>query len=210
MTGGAQRWDAMAGTTGPQDSTAMEGGTRISMKLAPQASALIVVDPNLKPGKVAPVRTIAEQALPASGWRLRVAGHVAGGAGFRHDLGETALRDWSEIEPLSAFSGLGTYETTVRIPKEWMARGVRVMIDLGQVHDMATLIVNGRKLPPLVSAPWTADISEALRPGVNRLEIAVANVPQNAMISKAPGFKDLKPVPAGLTGPVVLKAVRRP
>jgi hypothetical protein len=210
MTGGAQRWDAMAGTTGPQDSTAVEGGTRISMKLAPQASALIVVDPNLKPGKVAPAPTIAEQALPASGWRLRVAGHIAGGAGFRHDLGETALRDWSEIEPLSAFSGLGTYETTVRIPKEWMARGVRVMIDLGQVHDMATLIVNGRKLPPLVSAPWTADISEALRPGVNRLEIAVANVPQNAMISKAPGFKDLKPVPAGLTGPVVLKAVRRP
>lgn len=76
------------------------------------------------------------------------------------------------------------------------------------MHDAAVVTVNGQRLAPLIQSPWRVDVTNALRPGANRLEIAVYNVLQNAMRSKAPGFDKLAQVPAGLIGPVMLERVR--
>jgi len=88
-------------------------------------------------------------------------------------------------------------------------KGSRVMLNLGEVHDMATISVNGKQLPPLITAPFRVDVTDAVHPGANDLTIAVANTPQNAMFDpKIAGYKLLKPVAAGLVGPVTLEAVR--
>jgi hypothetical protein len=210
VLGGAQRWDAMAGTIGAQSAFAAgPGGTRVPLPLAPQASALIVIDPAMRPRSVALPQELGRQPLPTSGWSLRVAGHVSGGAALDRQIGEVALGDWSGVSGLAAFSGVGTYARSITLPSSWIKPGTRVTLELGKVHDMATVTVNGRQLPPVVSAPWSIDITAAARPGSNQIEIAVANVPQNAMTgSKAPGFKALTPVPAGLVGPLIVKATR--
>jgi hypothetical protein len=74
---------------------------------------------------------------------------------------------------------------------------------------MASISVNGHALPPLITAPFRVDITDGLRAGANDLVVTVANTPQNAMINaKDPSYAKLRPVPAGLVGPVALEAER--
>ena len=110
---------------------------------------------------------------------------------------------------LAHFAGTGTYRRTIRVEAGWLKPGQRVMLDLGAVHDMAIVTVNGRTLPPAITAPFRIDVTKAVRAGDNDLAITVANTPQNAMIDpNAGGYKNLKPVPAGLVGPVTLEIER--
>jgi hypothetical protein len=207
VRGGVERWDAMAGTRVPADATIAGSGTHVRLDLAPGEGALLVLDPALPERHPPVVRTVAEATLPSAGWQLAVEGHASGGVAVSRDVGEdVSLGDWDAVQGLADFAGVGTYVRTINVPAGWLASGRRVTLAMRGVHDMATVTVNGRKLEPLISSPWEIDISSALRAGDNRLAIAVANVPQNAMIdAKAPGFKQLKPVPAGLDGPVVLR-----
>jgi len=90
-----------------------------------------------------------------------------------------------------------------------LSGGSHVVLDLGDVRDMATVIVNGRALRPAITTPFRVDLTAALKAGGNVLEIAVASTPQNAMVDpKAPGFKALVPAPEGLFGPVSIEATR--
>jgi hypothetical protein len=50
-----------------------------------------------------------------------------------------------------------------------------VWLDLGRVGDIAEVAVNGRSLGQLWTPPYRVDVTDALRPGENRLEIKVTN-----------------------------------
>jgi hypothetical protein len=204
------RWDAMTGKTALHAFTASANGMRVPLSLAPGESALLVVDPAGTPEQPSQHKTVGEQALPASGWSLHVNGHGVGGVPIVRKVTLPALTDFANVEGLSRFSGTATYRTSFRVDPAWRKVGTRVILDLGEVHDMATVSVNDRALPILIGPDWTVDISGAIRrSGKNQIEIIVANVPNNAMIDpKKPSFKDIKPVPAGLIGPVTLRAVR--
>ena len=95
----------------------------------------------------------------------------------------------------------------------------RVWLDLGTVHEMARVRLNGRELGVVWSFPWRVDISAALQPGENRLEIEVANLWPNRLIGDAaqppekrftwttpdhPYKADMKLLPSGLLGPVTV------
>lgn len=206
--GKVENWDAMSGARSAVHSVPVAGGMRVELPLAAGASALLVIDPATPVAPVGTSRTLASLALPADGWALRVEGHGAGGTALTRDLGRVTLADWRQIEGLANFSGIGRYERVIQLPRAWSKRGRRVLMTLGGVHDMAVVTVNGKRLPPVISTPWSIDIGGAIRPGSNDIRIDIANVPQNAMIqSKAPGFKNLKPVAAGLVGSVSLALI---
>jgi hypothetical protein len=127
------------------------------------------------------------------------------------------LRPWNEnADPgIRYFSGEGTYEKTVEVPPSWLARGNRVLLDLGVVHNLAVITVNGIKVSTVWHASFEADISGALKPGSNTLEITVVNSWVNRLIGdQQPGakkisFADIQPyqansplLPSGLEGPV--------
>ncbi|WP_380879250.1 hypothetical protein ACFB49_21200 [Sphingomonas sp. DBB INV C78] len=205
LRGKAERWDAMDGVIRPIATTSHEGGMRIDLTLRPGESGLIVVDPAATPSPVAATSPSAQIVLPAAGWSLSVKGHVTGGAPYIETLKSVSLGDWSTFHGLARFSGIGTYSRSFKLPPGWKGKDRRISLELGAVHDMATVSVNGRALPPAISAPWSVDVTDAIRTGTNRVEIAVANVPQNAMIDPAnPSLRKLAPVPAGLSGPVRL------
>ncbi|MCP3735912.1 hypothetical protein M9979_13635 [Sphingomonas sp. RP10(2022)] len=207
-TGGVTRWNAMDGTIAPVAATAAPGGVRIALPLAGGESALLVSNPASSPQVVAPPVVVQSVALPASGWTLGVEGH-SGRQPYVRPVATATLGDWRSVDGLAAFSGVGTYRRSLQVEPGWLARGQRIVLDLGAVHDMATVTVNGRALQPLITAPFRVDVTDAVRAGANDVVIAIANTPQNAMIDpRAAGYKLLKPVPAGLVGPVVLE-VRR-
>ncbi|MCF7972929.1 MAG: hypothetical protein K9N55_03855 [Phycisphaerae bacterium] len=53
--------------------------------------------------------------------------------------------------------------------------GNRFYLDLGAVHDMARVRLNGRDLGVLWCAPWRVDITDSVKAVGNRLEIQIAN-----------------------------------
>jgi hypothetical protein len=206
--GGVSRWSSMDGSVTQLPSEAAEGGTRLSLSLGAQDSALLVLDPATSSATPANRTVVGRSVLPADGWSLRVDGHAARQP-YAHDFGAVRLADWRETPDLARFAGTAAYRRSFTMEPGWLAQGTRVMLDLGAVHDMASISVNGHALPPLITAPFRVDITDGLRAGANDLVVTVANTPQNAMINaKDPSYAKLRPVPAGLVGPVALEAER--
>ncbi|WP_375194171.1 glycosyl hydrolase [Sphingobium sp.] len=208
QAGQVSRWNAMDGSIVPLASTRNAGATSLALTLAPGESALLMLDPKAPPQFVGMPQPAGRLAIPADGWSLKAEGHVMRKA-YAHDFGQVTLKDWREVPELAGFAGNATYRRTINVDAGWLGSGTKVTLDLGEVHDMATVTVNGRTLPPAISAPYRVDLTGALKSGRNDLAITIANVPQNAMIDpKDPTYRKLKPVAAGWTGPVMLEAGR--
>jgi hypothetical protein len=96
-------------------------------------------------------------------------------------------------------------------------------LDLGEVRYAARVRLNGRDLGPRAWGPYRWDISDAVRPGANKLEVEVANTRANELAGDAARLKDIEEkgwlrnsyvkmylkfdqemLPSGLLGPVAL------
>lgn len=86
-------------------------------------------------------------------------------------------------EPVKYFSGTATYSTTFKLTEQELA-GLKnpVMLDLGKVSDLARVKVNGKDLGVIWIAPFRFEITSALRPGDNRIEIAATNTWHNRLV----------------------------
>lgn len=104
-----------------------------------------------------------------------------------------SLFSWpvSENKDIKYFSGTATYRSTVALPDTITAAGP-VYISLGEVKDMAAVTVNGKAMPLLWKAPYICEITEAVRPGENDIEIAVTNLWPNRMIGDEQEPDDLE------------------
>ncbi|WP_405608083.1 glycosylhydrolase-like jelly roll fold domain-containing protein [Streptomyces sp. NBC_00076] len=107
------------------------------------------------------------------------------------------LGSWTAYAPL--FSGTGTYTREIGVDHA-VLDGRRVLLDLGDVRDVAGVAVNGEALAPLLWAPFVTEITGLLVPGRNRLAGRVSNTLSN---------ERNKPLPSGLLGPVTLRFKRR-
>ena len=126
------------------------------------------------------------------------------------------LQDWShhESEAIRFYSGLATYRKSFDAPQ---LNGKSIYLDLGTVHEIARVRLNGKELGGVWCAPWRVDISDALKERNNQLEIDVANLWPNRLIGDAtkkpkerltstavahPYKAESKLQPSGLIGPV--------
>jgi hypothetical protein len=206
--GGITRWDAMDGSMTPVSAQAVQQQTVVPLTLAAGESTLLVLDPKTQAATIPSPVPVGSVTLPADGWQLRVEGH-AERKPYAHDFGSVTLKDWLQVPELTQFAGTGTYRRSITVDTGWLTKGTKLVLDLGQVHDIATVTINGRSLPTMFSAPFRVDVTGLVRAGKNDLSVAVANVPQNGVINpKDPAYKKFKPVPAGWTGPVRLEASR--
>lgn len=130
------------------------------------------------------------------------------------------LEDWTlRSEPgLKYYSGIATYRRTFDLPTTVSPqRSSPLYLDLGNVQVMARVRVNGRDCGVAWTAPWRVDITAAVQPTGNTLEIEVANLWPNRMIGDtiAPEktytqttYRPFKAtdalLPSGLLGPVRL------
>ena len=130
------------------------------------------------------------------------------------------LDDWSKRpqRAIRYYSGKATYTKTFDFPP-LATRHSSLFLDLGTVKNVASVHLNGRDLGVVWCAPWRVDITEAIKPKSNVLEIAVINLWPNRLIGDAPqppakrvtksNVTAIKPrmplLPSGLLGPVTLK-----
>ena len=106
------------------------------------------------------------------------------------------LEDWTELSGMESFSGKVTYEATIvyRSMSKNKALEDPVILDLGEVHEIAAVKVNGQPVGIRMWAPYRFCISEVLKEGENILQIDITNTPANK-------FENAK-VASGLLGPV--------
>jgi len=144
---------------------------------------------------------------------------------FEPDLGAPpsitleTLSAWNDnSDPgVKYYSGTGTYTKTIDAPANWFKSGTQQWIDLGDVKNLAHVMVNGKDLGVSWHAPYRVNVTGALKPGTNELTIRVTNAWVNRLIGdQQPGatkytYADFKPynaksplLPSGLIGPVVL------
>ncbi len=80
------------------------------------------------------------------------------------------------------YSGTAVYEKTFTAPD---TKNGKLWLDLGSVHEIAEVKVNGQSCGILWCPPWRADITAAVKPGPNQLQIEVVNFWPNRIIGDA-------------------------
>ena len=127
------------------------------------------------------------------------------------------LVDWSasEDQRIRYYSGSAVY----RKQFDFSASGP-VWLGLGVVKNIARVILNGKDLGIIWTAPWEVELTAALKDGANDLVIEVINLWPNRLIGDAalPAEKrltntniqfkkDAPLLPSGLLGPVTLRSL---
>jgi len=94
-----------------------------------------------------------------------------------------SLRSWTEFDDpqIRYYSGTATYEKEFTMDRAQL-RGRKVLLDLGNVQEVAVIRLNGHEFPVSWSDPCEADITRWVRPGTNRLSVDVVNLWPNRLI----------------------------
>jgi len=94
------------------------------------------------------------------------------------------LISWSDSpdESVRHFSGTAAYRKTFLVPDGWLGKRQRVYLDLGRVAIMARVTLNGETLGTLWKPPFRVEVTKAIKPGQNVLEIDITNLWINRMI----------------------------
>jgi hypothetical protein len=83
---------------------------------------------------------------------------------------------------VSNFSGTAAYRNRFSVAGEYKSGNQRLLLDLGRVEVIAEVFVNGKNLGLLWKRPYRIDISNAVKKGVNDLEVHVTNLWPNRLI----------------------------
>lgn len=240
-------WNPVTGTIRECDRFEENGKvTRMQLSLEPSGSVFVVFARKPLGRRIAvrkPSMGLPMQFEIAGPWKVRF-------EGIPEKIVLDELADWSRHPNprVKHFSGLATYRTTftldarvgcisrteiksgstkvVRsahptandqqpsIPRRWL-------LDLSRVEVMAQVTLNGKDLGVLWKTPYQVEITEAVRPGENVLEVTVANLWPNRLIGDQflppekrtawatwnPYTKDSPLLESGLLGPVRCRTI---
>jgi hypothetical protein len=97
------------------------------------------------------------------------------------------LLSWSEhpVPGIRYFSGKATYRKVFQVPESMVVKGLRLILDLGEVQVIASVYLNGRSLGVLWKPPFLLDITDAAHPGANSMELILVNLWPNRLIGDA-------------------------
>lgn len=211
----AEIWQPVTGGIEKVSFTIEDGLTRIPLHLEPNDAIFVVFSKktSLKSYQ-APVPEEKLLTTVEGPWTLK----------FQEKRGapsETVFENltaWNENpEPgVKYFSGTVTYIKTITASPEWFETGKELWLDLGDVKNLAEVVINGKPLGILWKTPFRLNVKDALKEGENQLMIKVTNLWVNRLIGDTqPGVKEkityttmafYKPdsplLPSGLLGPV--------
>ncbi|MFA5814207.1 MAG: glycosyl hydrolase [Bacteroidales bacterium] len=91
------------------------------------------------------------------------------------------LISWTESENkgIKYFSGTATYQNSFKLDAGTVKKGM--IIDLGEVRDVAEIFINGKSAGILWKKPYQLDISQLIKTGENDLKIEIVNLWVNRM-----------------------------
>lgn len=153
---------------------------------APATSASAVGAPAVAPAPAGAENFPAAKLLSTldSQWTVTFDPHWGGSGTVQF----SQLEDWtaSPVDGIKYFSGIARYQRSFDLPVlSATDRHKRILLDLGIVKDMARVLLNGKDLGVVWTAPREVDITDAIKQKDNRLVIEVANRWPNRLIGDA-------------------------
>ena len=216
-----QRWDADTGTLFDLGGWREYGGrAELPLTLEANASTFIVFRGQ---GDPAPQPSAATHRVAEIPVRLQLSGpwqvKFSPGWGAPEQIQLTDLMSWTDhADPgVQHYSGSAVYTKDFDWPA--LRPGERVTLDLGQVAVLAAVKLNGHELGVVWKEPYALDVTPALQPGPNRVEVRVVNLWVNRLIADSAlppeqrltwvTWSPFRPsdrlLPSGLLGPVLLR-----
>jgi hypothetical protein len=205
-------WHADTGVIEPASYRIENGRTQLPLRLAANESVFVVFRQSAAEQTfTVPTRSETTIATLDGAWDVHFAPEVGGPDAASFDR----LVSWSDRNDpgVKYYSGTATYRKTIDMPAA--KAGQRVLLDLGDVRELAEVTLNGRPVGISWHPPYRLDVTSALRAGVNALEIKVTNLWVNRLIgdqqsgakkytfTAMPTYKADAPLrPSGLLGPV--------
>jgi len=217
VTGKApELWHAETGTFEPVSYRIVGGETVIPMSLAGEESVHVVFrKPAVADGLA--IKKLVPSALETLDGAWNVAFQPGRGAPAGTVLPKLQPLNENADAGISHFSGVATYARDFAAPKGWKP-GQPLWLNLGDLREVAQVSVNGKDVGMVWHAPYRVDLSGAVKPGKNHIEVRVANLWINRLIGdKQPGAQKVTfttmptyradaPLRAsGLIGPVVIE-----
>jgi hypothetical protein len=210
----AELWHGETGLSEPASYRIADGVTTVPLHLEPWGTVFVVFrHPAKQTERIIPQPVETELATIDGAWRVSFTPDM----GAPDSVALDKLISWSDSVDAGVkyYSGTGTYTKTVQVSPEWIRKGKQIWLDLGSVKNLAEVKVNGIAVGETWHAPFRIDVTRALKPGANEVEIKVQNAWVNRMIGdQQPGatkytLADVKPykvdsplLPSGLLGPV--------
>lgn len=155
------------------------GKTTIPLTLKPDDAVFIVFGQKAKQKSVIlPVKeeTVAQKIKGPWDVSFQTERGAPAGSTFEN------LASWTENEDdgIKYFSGTASYKNHFKLDNQ--PEGGRVILDLGDVKNLAEVIVNGKNCGIVWKTPFRVDITDALQTGENQLEVKVTNLWVNRLI----------------------------
>ena len=215
-------WFAETGKTEPLSYSIANGVTKVKLHMEPNDAFFVVFkDKAIKASVELPALKVNELATISGEWKID----------FQKDRGAPASIKVNELTSFTNnadagvkyFSGTATYTKTITAPADWFKKDTELWLNLGDVKNLAEVIVNGKSLGILWKKPFRVNITSALKPGANTVLVKVTNLWVNRLIGDAqpnvtnkityttmPFYQANSPLqPSGLLGPVQIMSVDR-
>jgi hypothetical protein len=189
-------WDPVTGSRRPLPRFIVEGETvSLPLRFAAHESYFVVFD--RKTARSAPQE--AEENFPDDKILATLEGPYEvtfdrAWGGPLKPVTFDALTLWNNHanEDIRYYSGEAVYSKTFDLPSDTEATG-RTHLDLGAVHKLARVKLNGEELGIVWTAPFRVDVTGKLRPAGNLLEVTVVNTWVNRLIGdQQPAHKDTR------------------
>jgi hypothetical protein len=214
-----QLWNPVTGKTEKVSYQIKDGRTIVPLKFESwDAYFIVFAQKTTVTSFTRPVPKESEVAVPNGGWKVS----------FQEGRGAPAQTTLNALVSLSDhtdpgikyFSGKASYENIIVLPS--MNKNGSYFLDLGEVKNIAEVIVNGKNVGTVWKRPFRIEVTSALKPGQNSVVIKVTNLWVNRLIGDAqpnvkdkitfttiPFYKaDAALLPSGLLGPVRLTETR--
>ena len=211
-------WNPVTGER--RDATAFRqenGRTILPLEFGPCGSAFVIfrkaIGPKVNGTTATNYPTLKPRLELGGGWDVSFDPKWGGPAKIRFD----ELTDWTKHadKGIKFYSGTAIYRKTFTLPAA-PDKGRQLVLDLGEVREVAEVRVNGQNLGVVWTKPARVNITGAVKVGDNQLEVSIVNLWPNRLIGDAAlppekrftetnmrKFVATSPLlPSGLLGPV--------
>jgi len=180
-------WDPVTGQHRPATSfqALPEGRTTLPVELPPYGSIFVVVDTNDTHSSPTTrdnnYRFVQWMDISDGPWKVTFDPYW----GRPEPVILDRLTSWTEHpDPnIRYYSGKATYTKQIHIARDLIGRSI--WLDLGLVRELALVRFNGKEIGVVWAPPFRLEITDAIKPGENLIEIDVVNFWANRVIGDA-------------------------